>query len=118
MTVAWKRTFQELLDVPDAVLAEQRTNADYIRYLTERGEYGLGVDPVEQLRWFQQRASEHHVFERTRPNGTIIEVRHNPVPSGGFRADFSDITERKRNASPTTAPARRSELQRHAPARL
>jgi signal transduction histidine kinase len=95
--VAWNRTFQELLDVPDAILVEQRTYANYIRYLTERGERGPGIDAEEQLRWFQQRAGEHHVFERTRPDGTIIEVRHNPVPSGGFVVIFSDITERKRS---------------------
>ena len=93
--VAWNRKFQELLDVPDAILAEQRTYADYIRYLTERGEYGPGVDPEEQLRRFQDRAGEH--FERTRPDGRIIEVRHNPVPGGGFVLIFADITERKRS---------------------
>ena len=27
----------------------------------------------------------------------MIEIRHNPVPSGGFVLIFSDITERKRN---------------------
>src|SRR5690242_18259223 len=36
-------------------------------------------------------------FERTRPNGRIIEVKANPVPSGGFVVIYSDITERKRN---------------------
>ena len=48
--VAWNRKFQEMLDVPDDVLAERRTYADYIRYLTERGEYGPDVDPDEQIR--------------------------------------------------------------------
>jgi two-component system NtrC family sensor kinase len=37
------------------------------------------------------------VFERTRPDGRIIEVRHNPVPAGGFVLIFADITERKRS---------------------
>jgi signal transduction histidine kinase len=37
------------------------------------------------------------MFERTRPDGRIIEVRHNPVPGGGFVLIFADITERKRN---------------------
>ena len=27
----------------------------------------------------------------------MIEIRHNPVPGGGFVMIFSDITERKRN---------------------
>ena len=37
------------------------------------------------------------VFERTRPNGRIIEVRQNPVASGGFVLIYADITERKHN---------------------
>ena len=35
-------------------------------------------------------------FERTRPDGRVIEVRRNPVPGGGFVLIFGDITERKR----------------------
>jgi signal transduction histidine kinase len=94
--VAWNRKFQEMLDVPDDVLAERRSYADYIRYLAIRGEYGPNVDPEAQLRHLQQRAGEHHVLERTRPDGRIIEVRHNPVPGGGFVLIYADITERKR----------------------
>ena len=35
-------------------------------------------------------------FERTRPDGRVIEVRRNPVAGGGFVMIYSDITERKR----------------------
>src|SRR5262249_23563587 len=35
-------------------------------------------------------------FERTRPDGQVIEVRRNAVPGGGFVLIYSDITERKR----------------------
>jgi signal transduction histidine kinase len=35
-------------------------------------------------------------FERTRPDGRIVEVRRNAVPGGGFVLIYSDITERKR----------------------
>jgi two-component system NtrC family sensor kinase len=34
-------------------------------------------------------------FERTRPDGRVIEVRRNPVPGGAFVLIYSDITERK-----------------------
>jgi two-component system, NtrC family, sensor kinase len=95
--VAWNRKFQELLDVPDAILDERRTYADYIRYLTERGEFGPHTDTEAQLGRFQERMSEHYAFERARPDGRVIEVRHNPVPDGGFVLIYADITERKRS---------------------
>jgi two-component system, NtrC family, sensor kinase len=32
-----------------------------------------------------------------RPDGRIMEIRHNPVPTGGFVLIYSDITERKQS---------------------
>ena len=96
--VAWNRKFQDILDLPDGVLARAaQTFPDYIRYLTERGEYGAGADPEEQIRRLTGQAGEVRAYERTRPDGRVIEIRRNPVPSGGFVLIFSDITERKRN---------------------
>jgi two-component system NtrC family sensor kinase len=58
---------------------------------------GAGADPEEQVRRFQATRGHATVFERTRPNGRIIEVRQNPVAGGGFVLIYADITERKRN---------------------
>ena len=44
-----------------------------------------------------ERAGEHYVFERARPDSRMREVRHNSVPGGGFVLIYADITERKRN---------------------
>jgi two-component system, NtrC family, sensor kinase len=95
--VAWNRKFQDILDLPDGVLAERLTFPDYIRYLSERGEYGAGADPEEQIRRVTENPSEYRAFERVRPDGRVIEIRYNPVEGGGFVLIYSDITERKRN---------------------
>ena len=95
--VAWNRKFQDILDVPDEALAARPTFVEYIRYLTERGEFGQGAEQEEQVRRIQATRGRATVFERTRPNGRVIEVRHNPVPGGGFVLIYADITERKRS---------------------
>ncbi len=93
---AWNRNFQELLDVPEAFLGEPRAYGDYIRLLAERGEFGA-VDPELERRRYTENAGRQSTVERTRPDGRVIEVRHNPVPSGGFVLIYADITERKRS---------------------
>jgi GAF domain-containing protein len=95
--VAWNRKFQEIFDVPDSLLEQRGTYTEHVRYLADRGDYGPGVDPEQQVRRQTARTSESNAYERTRPDGRVIEVRRNPVPGGGFVLIFSDITERKRN---------------------
>ena len=93
--IAWNRKFQDILDMPDGVLEERLTFADYVRYLAERGEYGADADAEVQVSRLTEHAGEARLFERTRPDGRVIEIRHNPVPSGGFVLIYADITERK-----------------------
>jgi PAS domain S-box-containing protein len=92
--VAWNRNFQEILDLPDDFLAQRPSLAEYFRYLVARGEYSADLE-AELSRTIQDTTREMR-FERTRPDGRVIEVRRNPVSGGGFVVIFSDITERKR----------------------
>jgi GAF domain-containing protein/DNA-binding response OmpR family regulator/nitrogen-specific signal transduction histidine kinase/HPt (histidine-containing phosphotransfer) domain-containing protein len=92
---AWNRNFQQLLDLPDTLLAARPSLADYIRHLATHGEYGE-VDVEAEVRRLIEAASTQYSTERTRPDGRVIEVRANPVPGGGVVINYSDITDRKR----------------------
>jgi PAS domain S-box-containing protein len=92
---ARNRQFEEMLDLPDSFFAAERTYADFIRYLARRGEFGAG-DVEQHLARITQNIDEQYDIEHTRPDGTVIEIRHNPVPGGGFVSIYSDITDRKR----------------------
>jgi len=93
---AWNRNFQELLHLPDELLVERPEFDAYIRYLTERGEFG-DTTPETEIARLRSRLADHYGFERTRPDGTVIEIRNNPMPDGGVVFIYSDITERKRS---------------------
>jgi PAS domain S-box-containing protein len=92
---AWNRNFQVLLDLPDAFLAGRPSHVESFRYLVERGEFG-SADLEAELRGAVEDTSREMRYERTRPDGRVIEVRRNPVPGGGFVLIYADITERKR----------------------
>jgi PAS domain S-box-containing protein len=93
---AWNKNFQELLDLPEDYLAKRHNFDEYIRYLTERGEFGDTTAEAEIAR-LRARLGDHYSFERVRPDGRVIEVRHNPMPDGGIVLIYTDITERKRS---------------------
>ncbi len=94
--VIFNRRFLEILDFPsDRFRTGERFEA-FIRYNAERGEYGPGeIEEQVQDRLALARTFQPHCFERTRPNGTVIEIRGMPLPYGGFLTTYTDVTERR-----------------------
>ncbi|MCK9914417.1 response regulator [Microbacteriaceae bacterium K1510] len=93
--VTWNDRFRQYLEMPAEFLGTDRTFSDYIRYLGERGEFG-NADVEAELAKRLALLDRSHSFERVRPDGTVLEVRRDPVPGGGFIAIYTDITERKK----------------------
>jgi diguanylate cyclase (GGDEF)-like protein/PAS domain S-box-containing protein len=97
--VAWNSEIKELLNFPDELFDPDNPPhlSKVALFNAQRGEYGPG-DPDEQARALVERAGKMlpHVFERTRPDGTVLEIRGRPLPNGGFVSIYTDMTERKR----------------------
>jgi PAS domain S-box-containing protein len=94
----YNQRFKELLEFPDALFEKPDLRfEDFIRYNAQRGEYGPGdVEQQVALIVARARSFQPHHFERVRANGTVLEIRGMPLPSGGFVTIYSDVTERKR----------------------
>ena len=91
---AWNRQVAALLDLPATFFSGAPSYREFIRFLAERGEYGA-VNVDAEVERFTTQAKRHCTFERTRPNGIVLEIRHNPLPEGGLVIIYSDITDRK-----------------------
>jgi two-component system, NtrC family, sensor kinase len=92
---SWNRNLQEMLDLADPFLISRPSFAELFRYLAARGEFDSTDLEAELSRSLDDTGREMR-YERTRPDGRVIEVRRNPVPDGGFVLIYADITERKR----------------------
>ncbi|WP_266169074.1 hybrid sensor histidine kinase/response regulator [Dyella subtropica] len=91
--VAWNRQYASLFGYPSALLQVGRPVADLTRYNIERGMIGAGeLESRVQRRLTHMRAGTRHLSERRLPDGTVVEIRGNPMPGGGFVATFTDVT--------------------------
>ncbi|SDX72928.1 Signal transduction histidine kinase [Ruegeria halocynthiae] len=89
--------FQEMFDLPGALVEPGALFRDTIHLLASRGEYGAegDVDEMVDTRVAQALAFEPHYMERIRPNGQVISVEGAPLPNGGWVAVYTDITRTK-----------------------
>ncbi len=70
--------------------------ADLIRRNAELGECGPGeVDGHVAKRIDYMQAGSSHLFQRIRPDGTVIEMRGQALPGGGYVTTYTDVTAYK-----------------------
>ncbi|MCW5578597.1 MAG: PAS-domain containing protein [Dokdonella sp.] len=91
--VAWNRRYAELFAYPPGLLAVGRPVAALMQHNIARGLIGAGeVQARVQRRLDHIRAGTPHLSERRLADGTMVEIRGNPMPGGGFVATFTDVT--------------------------
>ncbi|HEY5065244.1 MAG TPA: EAL domain-containing protein [Xanthobacteraceae bacterium] len=103
----------ELLSLPADFVEGQRPFEDVVGSLWEQGDFGQDGETLDpKLRDFVKAGGlgEIGVYERTRPNGTTLEVRSVPLAGGGFVRTFTDVTLRKDSEERIAHMARHDEL--------
>ena len=91
--VAWNRRYAELFNYPAGLLVVGRPVAELMQHSIASGVIGAGeIEPRVQRRLAHMRAGTPHLSERRLPDGSVIEIRGNPMPGGGYVATFSDVT--------------------------
>jgi len=95
--VAWNRRYAEIYSYPPGFLRIGQPIEELLRYNAERGELGPGdIDELVARRLSHLQQGTPYTFQRTRSDGTVLEIRGNPMPGGGFVTSFADVTEYKR----------------------
>jgi len=90
--VAWNRRYEQLFAYPSGMLRVGMPIAEASSWaLREVAGIERGKDAL-QRRLDHMRAGTTHLSERVFPDGSIIEIRGNPMPGGGFVATFTDVT--------------------------
>jgi signal transduction histidine kinase len=89
----------ELLGLPPELLASRPSFKAVAQYQSRVGEF---AHLPSKLRDFVDRAAVpkiETVYERERPNGTILEIRSVPLAGGGMVRTYTDVTLNRRLAA-------------------
>ena len=89
-----------LLGLPETFLTSRPKFNEILRHQWAAGEFGAdGKAVAPDLRDYIRTGGLSDrllVYERARPDGTILEVRSEPLANGGLVRTFTDITQRKK----------------------
>jgi signal transduction histidine kinase/CheY-like chemotaxis protein len=95
---------QGLLGLPPGLAVPGRPVSALLDWQLAHGEFG--GDPVAAARFRAQAEGDAEptgTYERTRPDGTVLEVRTQALPGGGHVRTYTDVTARRRAEEAVTA---------------
>lgn len=91
----WNRNFRTLLDLPVEFGEVGTSLGRILRFMAERGEFGLGsIEVAIASRISSYSDSADVITERLAISRRAMEVRTRPMPEGGFVLSLNDITNR------------------------
>ncbi|MFO1271445.1 MAG: ATP-binding protein [Rubrivivax sp.] len=101
-TNGFNRRLIELLDLSEPMMRGRPTLQEMTRWQYEQGHFG---DTLERLDEAGREGLERFIggdssavavrYERTKPDGTVLEVRTRFASDGGLVRTFTDVTDRK-----------------------
>ena len=95
--VAWNARYAALFGYSRELLQVGMPIERLVRHNAARGLLGDGeVEALVARRLAHMRAGTPYVAERRFDDGTVVEIRGNPMPGGGFVATFTDVTAFRR----------------------
>lgn len=94
----WNQRAVILLDLPPDLMRVGLTSAELVAYNQSRGEYS--ADDLKSLLINRDKGSQKwpYSYERTRPDGMVLETVIDRMPDGGYISTYTDVTERHRAA--------------------
>ncbi|WP_343594148.1 PAS-domain containing protein [Paracidovorax wautersii] len=97
--VAWNSRYVQLFRYPADLMTVGQPIEALLRHNARRGL--LGPPPAEEAiarRLQHLRSGLPHLHESAKGDGTVLEIRGNPLPDGGFVTSYADITSYKNAA--------------------
>ncbi len=93
MTTLMNARVLDLLGLPQEFAMRRPHKDEILEYQRNSGEFSSDEAYTEVVRDIDER--RHAIYERERPNGTVLEVRTVPTEDGGFVRTYSDVTVRR-----------------------
>lgn len=98
--VAWNSQYAALFKFPPELLQVGQPVVNLTAWALDELKIGDGPgdsrDKALQRRVAHMRRGTPHLSERIFPDNTIVEIRGNPMPGGGYVATFTDVTAFRR----------------------